>query len=272
MIRQFFSTDADHWNRLTGECIFIVSFLQERKRHDGLIGSHSLQAGDTLKLAGTALLQVNRLNRKLPAYLFYMGLWSLSRFILLAGSVCTVSCVMQHSNHMAELLNRNYKKDSSYIYSLPFKTGKKVFLVQGYETPFSHKGEKALDFKVKKGTLVCAARSGVVQSTRSDSDKGGLKPENLADGNYVIIRHADGSSAWYWHLKKDGVLVNEGDTVQEGQAIGYSGNTGFSAFPHLHFEVQGKDASGNYKQLPTRFYTRDGVLYLRSLRFYRTRR
>ncbi len=59
----------------------------------------------------------------------------------------------------------------------------------------------------------------------------------------------DGSIAYYWHLQKDGVLVNIGDTVQTGQWIGLSGNTGYSAFPHLHFEVQGYDAGGNYKQL-----------------------
>lgn len=169
-------------------------------------------------------------------------------------------------------MNGKFRNDSSYIYSLPFKTGKKVFLIQGYETSFSHKGERALDFKVRIGTLICAASEGIVISTRMDSEKGGLAPEYLSEGNYVIIRHADNSTAWYWHLKKDGVLVKEGEWVTDGQPIGYSGNTGYSAFPHLHFEVQGRDASGNYRQLATRFYTRDGVIYLRPYRFYRTRR
>lgn len=189
--------------------------------------------------------------------------------------ICLLSAACNSAKHpysVKELINGKFKNDSSYIYSLPFKTGKKVFLIQGYETMFSHKGERSLDFKVKNGTLICAARAGVVQSVRQDSDKGGLKPENLADGNYVIIRHEDNSTAWYWHLKKDGVLVKEGDVVQDGQPIGYSGNTGFSAFPHLHFEVQGQDASGNYTRLATRFYTQHGVIYLRPLAFYRTRR
>lgn len=171
-----------------------------------------------------------------------------------------------------QLLNGRFKNDSSYIYSLPFETGKKVFLIQGYETIFSHKGERSLDFKIRKGTTICAARAGVVTAVRQDSDKGGLKPENLADGNYIIILHADSSTAWYWHLKKNGVLVQEGDSVQEGQPIGLSGNTGFSAFPHLHFEVQGRDAAGHYTRLATRFYTQHGVIYLSPYRFYRTRR
>ena len=171
---------------------------------------------------------------------------------------------------IAQLKDGKYKEDKSYIYTLPFEHKKKVFLIQGYESMFSHKGEKALDFKVKKGTRVCAARAGVVVNTRMESDKGGLKPENLSDGNYVAIRHDDGSTAWYWHFEKDGVLVNEGDSVKIGQPIGLSGNTGYSAFPHLHFEVQGPNSSGSYVQLPTRFYTQKGVIYLRPGKFYRT--
>ena len=169
-----------------------------------------------------------------------------------------------------DLKNGKFKDDSSYVYTLPFEHKKKVFLVQGYESMFSHKGERALDFKVKTGTKVCAARDGVVSGIRKDSDKGGLKPENISDGNYVTIQHDDGSVAWYWHFRKEGVLVKEGDTVKTGQLIGLSGNTGYSAFPHLHFEVQGHDAAGNYTQLPTRFYTQKGVIYLRPGKFYRT--
>ena len=170
-----------------------------------------------------------------------------------------------------DLKKGKFKEDTSYIYTLPFEHKKKVFLIQGYESSFSHKGEKALDFKVKKGTKVCAARDGVVTAIRKDSGKGGLKPENLSDGNYITIQHNDRSVAWYWHLQQDGVMVNIGDTVKTGQWIGLSGNTGYSAFPHLHFEVQGYDAPGSYKQLPTRFFTQHGVIYLRPGKFYRVR-
>lgn len=177
-------------------------------------------------------------------------------------------CQQQYST--ADLKNGKNKTDSSYIYTLPFEHKKKVFLIQGYESMFSHKGERALDFKVKNGTKVCAARGGIVTAARKDSDIGGLKPENLSDGNYIFIEHDDGSIANYWHFQKDGVLVNIGDTVTAGQVIGLSGNTGYSAFPHLHFEVQGPDASGNTTQLPTRFYTKEGIIYLRPGKFYRT--
>lgn len=168
-----------------------------------------------------------------------------------------------------DLKDGKNKKDSSFIYDLPFEHKKKVFLIQAYESMFSHKGERALDFKVKTGTKICAARSGVIMALRKDSDKGGLKQENLSDGNFIMIKHNDGSVAHYWHLQKDGVLVDMGDSVKTGQLIGLSGNTGFSAFPHLHFEVQGYDAAGNYVQLPTRFYSQKGIHYLRPGKYYR---
>ena len=170
-----------------------------------------------------------------------------------------------------DLKNGKLKDDSSYVYTLPFQVKKKVLLIQGYESMFSHKGEKALDFKVKNGTKVYAARNGIVTATREDSDKRGLKPENLSDGNYILIQHEDGSVANYWHFQKESVLVNVGDTVQTGQLIGLSGNTGYSAFPHLHFEVRGNDVTGNFVQLPTRFYTKDGIQYLRAGYFYKRR-
>lgn len=183
-----------------------------------------------------------------------------------------VTVLAQRVYSTRELKEGKFKEDSSYVYSLPFEHGKKVFLVQGYESLFSHKGTRALDFKVKTGTKVCAARGGVVFAMRNDSDKRGLKPENLSDGNYIMIRHEDGSEANYWHFKLDGVLVNVGDTVRTGQAIGLSGNTGYSAFPHLHFEVRGYDpATQQYTQLATRFATRNGVFYLRPGKFYRAR-
>lgn len=181
----------------------------------------------------------------------------------------SLSSLAQTMYPIRDLKAGRYETDSSHIYLLPFKPGKKVFLIQAYESKFSHKGERALDFKLKEGTTIYAARDGVVQSAREDSDKGGLKPEHLSDGNYISIRHADGSVANYWHLQKDGVLVNVGDTVLAGMAIGKSGNTGYSAFPHLHFEVQGYDHTGSYVQLPARFYTKKGVKYLRPGKFYR---
>ena len=178
-------------------------------------------------------------------------------------------CIAQQQYSIQDLKSGKFKEDSSYIYSLPFENKKKVFLIQAYDSKMSHKGELALDFKIKKKTKICAARDGVVIGARGDSEAGGLKPENMSDGNYISIQHYDGSVAHYWHLIKDGVLITVGDTITKGQIIGLSGNTGYSAFPHLHFEVIGYDGTGAYKQLPTRFYTNKGTIYLKPGHFYR---
>ncbi len=157
------------------------------------------------------------------------------------------------------------KTDNSFVYQLPYATGSKFLLIQAYNSNMSHKGELSLDFKMKKGSSICAARAGVVVATKADSDIGGLKDEYLSEGNHIIIQQEDGSTAMYWHLQKDGVLVNVGDSVKQGQAIGYSGNTGYTAFPHLHFQVQDKEGH----DLATRFYTKKGVRYLRPGKWYR---
>ena len=157
------------------------------------------------------------------------------------------------------------KNDTSYVYWLPYMPGKKFFLAQAANSHMSHKDELSLDFKMKKGSQICAAREGVVIEVKKDSDKGGLKDEYLSQGNHIIIQHNDGSIAQYWHLDKDEAYVNVGDTVQKGQLIGLSGNTGYTAFPHLHFQV--KDKTG--KQILTRFVTRKGIIYLRPANWYK---
>jgi hypothetical protein len=172
---------------------------------------------------------------------------------------CLVVSAFAQAPSIRELKRGSVKEDSSYVYVLPYEKGKKYLLIQAYMSKMSHKGEYALDFKMKKGTKVCAARSGVVVAVREDSDKGGLKQEMLSEGNYIIIQHDDGSRANYWHLRKDGALVSAGDSIKQGQVIGLSGNTGYSAFAHLHFEVTAPGKG----QVPTRFRTKKGIKYLR---------
>lgn len=163
------------------------------------------------------------------------------------------------------------KDDTSYVYALPYETGKAYWMVQGYFSHFSHKERAALDFKMKRGTKICAAREGVVVRVKEDGERGGLKRKYRADGNNIIIQHPDGSRAGYWHLQKDGALVNVGDTVQKGQVIALSGKTGYAAFPHLHFLVWHFDKDGKWQQVPTRFQTSKGIKYLKSIKRYKNK-
>jgi murein DD-endopeptidase MepM/ murein hydrolase activator NlpD len=163
------------------------------------------------------------------------------------------------------------KDDTSYIYGLPYEEGKSHYLVQGYFSSFTHRERAALDFKMKRGTKICAVRDGVVVRVKEDGDRGGFKKRYRPYGNNVIIQHDDSSRAGYWHLQKDGVLVNVGDTVKKGQVIALSGKTGYSFTPHLHFLVWSSDTNRQWRQVATRFQTSKGVKYLRPLRKYRNK-
>jgi murein DD-endopeptidase MepM/ murein hydrolase activator NlpD len=186
-------------------------------------------------------------------------------FIFLCIAFSFTSTAQLTNNQIRDLKGGRVKPDNSYVYNLPFAKGSKFLLIQAYNSGMSHKNELSLDFKMHKGSKICAAREGVVEGMRKDSDVGGLKDDYLNEGNHVIIRHADGSVAYYWHLQKDGALVNVGDTITKGQLIGYSGNTGYTAFPHLHFQVQ--DKNGN--DIATRFITKKGIIYLRPGKWYK---
>jgi murein DD-endopeptidase MepM/ murein hydrolase activator NlpD len=159
--------------------------------------------------------------------------------------------------------------DSSYVYGLPYEEGESHRIVQGYFGPWSHKERAALDFKMKRGTKITAARDGVVVRVKEDGDRGGWNKKYRPYGNNIVIQHADGSRAGYWHIQKNGALVNTGDSVKKGQVIALSGKTGYAAMPHLHFLVWSFDSRGQWQQVPTRFQTASGKKYLRSMKKYR---
>jgi len=55
--------------------------------------------------------------------------------------------------------------------------------------------------------------------------------------NHVILEHYDGTRTMYWHLAEGSVAVEVGEEVTCGTVLGRVGSSGFSSFPHLHFEV-----------------------------------
>lgn len=150
----------------------------------------------------------------------------------------------------------NAKHNDGVVYQLPYLKGTSHSVDQGYGGKFSHhmKGRKyALDFSMENGTDVYAARAGIVVETRSSDSKGGSHPSFQNSGNYITIYHEDGTFANYFHLKKGGVKVKNGETVEAGQLIGQSGNTGWSSGPHLHFEVFSYSGINEVTSVPVKF-------------------
>ena len=160
------------------------------------------------------------------------------------------------------------KDDSSYIYALPYRSGKKYRVIQGYFSRMTHKERAALDFNLRRGDTILAAREGVVTRVKEDGKRGGLNKKYRSEGNNIVIQHPDGSRAGYWHLQHRGAMVKQGDSIQKGQPIALAGKTGYAFVPHLHFLVWKFD-KGQWQQIPTRFNTQKGVLYLRAWKKYK---
>jgi len=151
------------------------------------------------------------------------------------------------------------------VYSLPVDEHSNWQLGQTFHGGFSHTDEQnlyAVDIIVDQGTPILAARGGTVMQVESGFDRGGLNKETYgARANLVRILHDDGSMAIYAHLRENGVMVRVGEKVSLGQLIGYSGNTGYSSGPHLHFCVQ-VNSAGRLISIPFRMVGPNGFLAL----------
>ena len=89
--------------------------------------------------------------------------------------------------------------------------------------PMKHNG---VDFGTGRGAEIYAAADGKVV----------LAELNRSYGNYIVIEHKDGHSSAYAHLQS--ISITKGSMVRKGQLLGYSGSTGRSSGPHLHYEVR----------------------------------
>jgi peptidoglycan DL-endopeptidase CwlO len=96
----------------------------------------------------------------------------------------------------------------------------------GYRWGRMHEG---IDISVPEGTPIRAAADGTVILMQSEYESGGY-------GNYTCIDHGGGLSTCYAHQSSFATSV--GARVNQGDVIGFSGNTGHSTGPHLHFEVR----------------------------------
>lgn len=91
-------------------------------------------------------------------------------------------------------------------------------------------GYNAVDLAGSSGTAIRAAASGEVIVSKTSGWNGGY-------GQYIVIRHSNGTQTLYAHLSRNDVGV--GAYVTQGEVIGGMGNTGRSTGTHLHFEVRG---------------------------------
>ena len=88
-----------------------------------------------------------------------------------------------------------------------------------------------VDFGVPSGSQVMAPLAGTVRATGNTDAVAGC----FSWGKWTLIDHANGLSTLYAHQSVQSVVA--GQRVATGEVIGYSGNTGYSTGPHLHFTV-----------------------------------
>ena len=145
------------------------------------------------------------------------------------------------------------------IYQLPFMDRQLITVGQimggRISTHNSLSSKYAVDFTVPVGTPIMAARKGRVVDIDQNYGEGGADP--LLKANHVLILHEDGTLGLYSHLAQNRISVIFGQRVEAGELIAYSGNTGYSSGPHLHFVVLTNARTGNgsalYQSLPVKF-------------------
>jgi len=147
-------------------------------------------------------------------------------------------------------------------YVLPYPIGESYYLMQSYCTSgfhVSHGDQLAYDFYMPVGSELVAARGGWVRLKRESNPDNG---QGYTMENYIYIEHGDGSIAFYAHLRQHGVDVEVGQWVDQGEHIGYSGNSGSTRdTPHLHFGVY-RDWPPQYEEMgvAVNFRNTDGPL------------
>lgn len=160
-----------------------------------------------------------------------------------------------------ELMERWYdfapiepEPQARHRYRLPFDRRVHWIVGQGVSTEGSHRGsnELALDFVMPEGTEVLAARRGRVARVVDGFTECCLPLERSLETNVVLVLHRDGTFATYAHLRP-GIPVKEGQRVREGELLGYSGNTGYSAMPHLHFQLSVRRPGSGFRSVSFRF-------------------
>ena len=169
--------------------------------------------------------------------------------------------LFRYSHHFGRI---DATPDPEAVYRLPYEDGQGYPISQAYGGKLtSHNNREnlyAVDFAMPVGTPVLAARAGIVVDATLRHREGGYDIKYLDKANTVAIAHDDGTVAEYAHLSPGPEMVKVGERVEAGALVGYSGSTGYSSGPHLHFIVSRptvNDGKVTRVSLPVLFYSSD---------------
>lgn len=177
--------------------------------------------------------------------------------------------------------------DSLFLYTLPFKNGKKVKIFEAGNVGEKYFGqEKALNWKsyvvrTENPDTICSMRKGIVVLIKNEYDSNDTKDvQYTSKRNYVVVEHADGTYATYRGFKKNGIFVEIGETVNPQTELGivalYDNNsyrTDFNVYYLFDNNFQSEKQSMNnykskYKFITPVFFTKEGNVTLESKKEY----
>ena len=180
---------------------------------------------------------------------------------------CTINSdfVMIKMEESPCLGRANFGDPQNSKYILPYPVGNAYPVYQSYcWSTGGHRNQLAYDFTMPIGDTVISSRGGIVREVKEDSPDDG---QGYGEHNRIYIQHEDGTSAFYAHLKQYSVAVEIGDTVEVGQYIALSGNSGQSGEPHLHIgvyenypPVEGVDVPINFRNAQGPLDSRNGLI------------
>jgi len=145
---------------------------------------------------------------------------------------------------------------ATYNFLFPVNNGGRIAYIYGYSNGYFngtvfHNG---IDIHSNGDDNIYAAESGTVANTANPCEcisEGSRCPHNDTFGNYVKIKHSNGTYSYYGHLLHDSIKVSVGQTVTKGQVIATMGSSGNSSGKHLHFEVRLSDSKTKVNVNPT---------------------
>ena len=134
----------------------------------------------------------------------------------------------KYEEHLAKLAlqGQNPPSDASWATPVSGYTLTSPFGMRNHPVLGVARMHNGIDMACASGTPIYATRAGKV--TTAAYQAGGA-------GNYVSINHGDGFASIYMHMTH--YVVYAGQSVAQGQLIGYVGSTGISTGPHLHFGI-----------------------------------
>ena len=156
--------------------------------------------------------------------------------------------------------NARFPAQATSPYILPYRAGKTYELWVDHcpPPPFTnHQNWFAWDFRMAMGDTILAARAGTVTAVVEHYPDG---TRVSGEENLIYIRHVDGTNGFYVHFMQNGVLVNVGDVVAQGEPVGLAGDSGGSAGPHLHFVVFRVGGFTRQYSMPVSFANASGPL------------